>query len=404
MTYRLFLILILSALLVTCKKDSSITQSEYFIKYYGNSGLDRGYDLKQTSDGGYIIIGTTTEGGKPYMNLIKTDNKGNKQWAQTYGEDGGSSEGRSVQITSDGGYILLGTYIASNNSKDMYLVKTSSGGDTIWTKKIGGSSDQEGNCVQNISGGYALAGSTTKAASNGNPIGIKDIWFVTVNNIGDTLRTTQYGGSGNDYPNYFVEGSGANYFLIGSTESFAIPGSGGVPSGSNIMVLTPDKGTPIGSDPHNEYGYLGDDYGSSIQELSTGSFIIVGTKTSTDFSVESKNIYLSQVTSNLSESWTKVFGGTGNDFGKSIKITNDGGFIILGTYDNGGGNTDQYLIKTEANGNEQWHQSYGGAEADDCEAVIQTADGGYAFIGYSSFGGDENICLVKVTSEGKLQK
>ncbi|MFQ5868905.1 MAG: hypothetical protein ACE5JC_03275, partial [Candidatus Zixiibacteriota bacterium] len=108
---------------------------------YGGSGYDRGYSVQQTSDGGYIIAGYTESfGAGDYdVYLLKTDSSGDTLWTRTYG---GSDwdRGYCIQQTSDGGYIITGeSWSFGAGYSDVYLLKTDSSGDTLWTRTYGGS-------------------------------------------------------------------------------------------------------------------------------------------------------------------------------------------------------------------------------------------------------------------------
>jgi hypothetical protein len=101
--------------------------------------------------------------------------------------------------------------------------------------------------------------------------------------------------------------------------------------------------------------------------------------------------------------WNKTYGGTGMDHFYSLVETSDGGYA-LGGYTNsfGAGSTDFWLIKTDANGNMEWNQTYGGAEYDLVSSLVETVDGGYALAGYTtSYGaGPWNFWLVKTDEYG----
>jgi hypothetical protein len=102
-------------------------------KTYGGTDDDFASSVQQTSDGGYIVVGYTASFGAGERNifLIKTDAKGNIQWAKTYGETDDLDRGiPSVQQTSDGGYILVSTTISFGaGGADIFLIKTDARGN-----------------------------------------------------------------------------------------------------------------------------------------------------------------------------------------------------------------------------------------------------------------------------------
>ena len=86
---------------------------------YGGSNSDFGWSVQQTTDGGFISVGHVySSDTRDDIYLVKTDSTGTLQWEKTYGTDD-YDYGRSVQQTSDGGYIITGSI-----DSDICLVKT----------------------------------------------------------------------------------------------------------------------------------------------------------------------------------------------------------------------------------------------------------------------------------------
>ncbi|KAF5425180.1 MAG: hypothetical protein C5S44_00570 [Candidatus Methanocomedens sp.] len=172
------------------KADSNGT--EQWNMTFGGAGQDRVNSFQNTLDGGYILAGRT--GGDAW--LLKTDANGNEQWDKTFGLDG-FDRVYSVVQTSDGGYVLAGEIDTAKNpdfkgqilysDSDAWLFKTDANGTLEWSKTIGGLKSDEARSVQLTSdGGYVIAGTTESYGS-----GSSDIWLVKVS--GTKVDTTQSG-------------------------------------------------------------------------------------------------------------------------------------------------------------------------------------------------------------------
>ncbi len=169
-------------------------------KTFGGVIGDYGYCVKQTNDNGYIITGCTKSFGAGIRDvwLIKTDSSGNEQWNQTFGGTE-NDVGMYVQQTTDDGYIITGrsnSYCAYGGN-DLYLIKTDENGNSLWAKTFGGTGydSAAGYCVQQVIGGYIVAGwlDTDDGIDNNG-----DVWLIKTNPSGESLWTKTINGNEND--------------------------------------------------------------------------------------------------------------------------------------------------------------------------------------------------------------
>jgi hypothetical protein len=128
---------------------------------------DEGWSVQQTTDGGYIISGETWRPGALSWQidfyLIKTDANGDTTWTRTFDGFESTDVGRSAQQTLDGGYIIAGYTNDYPGNHDVFLVKTNTNGDKVWTKNLGrniGSYpyDEGWSVQQTTDGGYIVVG------------------------------------------------------------------------------------------------------------------------------------------------------------------------------------------------------------------------------------------------------
>jgi hypothetical protein len=358
-------------------------------KTYGGSGADQGISVQQTSDGGYIITGTTYSFGASGLNvyLIKTDSFGDTMWTKTYGGTD-YDYGHSVQQTSDGGYIIVGgTHSFGAGSGDVYLVKVDLSGDTTWTKNYGGTALDWGRLVQQTSDeGYIIAGTTESFGAGGY-----DVYLIKTDSLGDTLWSKTYGGGADDCGCEVQQTSDGGYIIAGYTSSF------GAGSADVYLVKVDLSGDTIWT---KTYGGTNMDRGFSVQETSDDGYIIAGTTVS--FGAGAFDVYLIKTTSFGDTMWTKTYGGTNWDEGRSVQQTSDDGYIITGYISSfGAGDTNVYLLKTDTEGDTLWTKTCGGAGIDIGNGVKQTTDNGYVIVGYtSSFGaGSYDVYLIKTGPE-----
>jgi hypothetical protein len=301
---------------------------------YGGTDWDEGYPVQQTSDGGYVIAGETRSFGAGSFDvyLVKTDSSGDTLWTRTYGGSH-SDAGSSVQQTSEGGYIIAGyTTSFGAGGADVYLVKTDSSGNTLWTRTYGGSDDDYGESVQQTSNGeYIIAGETYSFGA-----GDYDVYLLKTDPSGDTLWTRTYGGSDLDWAQSVQQTSDGGYIIAGGTESF------GAGFADVYLLKTHSSGDTLWTRTYGGWWY---DYGFSVQQTSDGGYIIAGMTKS--FGAGGWDVYLVRTDSSGATLWTRTYGGFGSDYGYSVQQTSDGAYIIAGETESfGAGGDDVYLIKT----------------------------------------------------------
>ncbi len=383
------------------KTDVGPEQAGAFIKFFGNYLSDEASDVKQTGDGGYIVIGTTTRPeGHTDVVLVKTDQYGNEEWSALYGGPG-NDEGNSVQLTSDGGYILCGTFQDTlSNETDLYLIKTNAQGGVTWerTSEISPAGNQVGNCVQELSDGFILVGRTDE---NGN----EDALIVRTNQSGeiDANPSTWYEIRG--YGNY---DEGRFVITDPETGNFLVAGTTEVNDAGDILVFSV---TPNGVGWSPVYiGGNGRDEGISLIHATGNEYIVKGTmdegpsssmllhKIRYDGNQEKFfNVWNNPVS--LSDGGKRAIGG-------SVFIYENGDFGVLGSSLTGPGNYDFYFVRTDGSGNalQGWSKTYGGTGNEFGNAIAQTSDGGFVMAGSTGIPEDENrmIALIKVTSTGSF--
>jgi hypothetical protein len=342
-------------------------------KTFGRSNGDKGSSVEQTSDGGYIVTGLTTQpAGDGDAWLLKVDSTGEKTWDVTIG-GAASDAGNSVQQTADGGYIVVGyTFSYGAGSRDAWLIKTDAVGNKVWDRTYGGSAEESGQSVaQTPDGGYIIAGKTCSFGA-----GAEDVWLIKTDGDGDTLWTRTFGVAGSDEGMSVQPTSDGGYIVGGYTISPATNDQ------SYWLIKTDSVGNKIW-----DRIYEGADGGvcASVQQTSDHGYIMAGPTFYYAWLVKTDSVG--------NKVWDKTYGAS---TAVSVRQTSDGGYVFAGTY-----RDDAWLVRTDAAGNKAWDKTFGGGSLDQASSVRQTLDGGYIVVGYAySFSRQACVYLIKTDANG----
>jgi hypothetical protein len=377
---RLLLITVLSFLLCFSLLSSARAAATMWTQTYGGLDIDVAYSLVATSDGGYALVGDSL--------FVKTDAYGNMEWSKNYGSFS------SLVNASDGGYA-----IASSTSGDFWLVKTDATGNIEWDRRYGGAGDGGAtSLVATSDGGYAIAGYTYSSDT-----GSCDFLLVKTDELGNMEWNQTYGET--DYKSWesasaVVETSDGGYAIAGSTG--VLPDDLRALGWKDFWLVKTDAFGNMEWNRAYTYWEYGDEVARSLVATSDGGYAIAGYQ---DTSWPNFLLIKTDEVGNME--WKQTYGGGYIDMASAVVETSDGGYALAGTTKSfGAGNADFWLVKTDATGNMQWNQTYGGAGDDGATSLVATSDGGYALAGLTYSFGDSNgysdVWLVKTDEFGNI--
>lgn len=192
-------------------------------KKYGGSGFEDANSLRQLPDGGYILGGQASGSGGLDMSLMRINASGDTLWTRKFGT-AGTDNIESVYRLSSGDFVLAGgTDGAGAGGNDGYLVKTDSGGAVLWTRTYGGNDQDDFHRVEETSdNGFILSGTSRSSGAL-----LPNMWLVKTNSAGDSLWTRTFGGNNHDHGYSAVQTSDGGYIFAGYSSSFAFNGEDG---------------------------------------------------------------------------------------------------------------------------------------------------------------------------------
>lgn len=363
-----------------------------FARALGGSEYEGTYDSTITSDGGYVITGGTDSQGAGFNDafLAKYDSNDNLTWNRTWGgiQDDVSS---AVIQTSDGGYVISGgTYSYGIGDKDAFLAKYDSSGNLAWSRTWGGITEETSyDVVQSTDGGYLITGIT-----NSYDVGNDDAFLVKYDSAGTLLWSRVWGGTNYDSSSAVIQTNDGGYVIAGNTNSY------GAGTNDGFLVKYSSSGTLMWNKTLGGVNYDGV---YDIAETNDGGYILAGETYSYGAGNSDALLIKCDMSGNIS--WSKTWGGTGNESALALSYSIDGGYALSGSTDSYGvGGTDAFLSRYDSAGSLLWSRVFGGINDEYTYSVSQSSSGGYVVTGEtSSYGaGNSDFLILKYSYDGSI--
>lgn len=329
-------------------------------KTLGGLKDDNARTMKSTSDGGFIIGGETesidgdavgTSYGSDDYWLVKIDSSGNIEWQKRFGGFN-ADQLNSVAQTTDGGYIMAGTsdygggmvttYLGGS---DAWIVKVNSYGEYQWQKTLGGSQSDVATGILALSDGtYMVSGFTN--SNDGNVTGAhgyNDGWIVKLTNNGNLIWQKTYGGSDQDIVNTIKPTADGGFVFAGRTSSNDGDVSGNHSWDGVSNFFAPDlwvvKIDSLGTIQWQKcFGSWGNEEAVAIEQTNDGGYIIAGNTDTPpnqegDVTVGSDggdDFWIVKIDAIGNLQWEQVHGGGSDDDPHEVLLAEDGGYVFVG--------------------------------------------------------------------------
>ena len=342
-----------------------------WLKNYGGSSVDQIMDIIPSKDGGILFTGfsnssdgdITSPKGLNDGIIGKTDANGNLLWLKNYG--GTSSDlFHTIRELPDGSIITSGISNSSDGditeakgSYDIIVAKFDNNGNRIWIKNFGGTgSESFGKMQLTNDGGFIVVGNVSTPGGDIPTIrGMTDVFAVKLDANGNKQWSNTYGGTDSDAAYDVIQTSSGGYAIVGNT--YSVNGDfTGNKGGADGFIIKLDSGGTVEST--QLYGGTGTDTLRAILELKDGSFVVVGSSSSTNGDITgtkgSTDAWVMNIAKNGNVKWSKNYGGSGVDNANGLFTDASGNIMLFGTtmssdgdIVNPKGSTDFMLAKLE---------------------------------------------------------
>lgn len=352
---------------------------------FGGTQSDRAYAVRETRDGGFVIVGLTesTGAGSSDCVAIRTDESGRVEWQRTFGGPERDSC-YAVGLVPSGGFVLAGeTRSFGAGDFDVWLLRLNEAGDTLWTRTFGGPDRDWAEGVVSFPDGSSLvAGGTRSFEDDGT-----DAWLIRVDSLGAEIWSRTIGGEGHQWSEDIV---------LTADGHFLIPGWTAAPEtrlSDAWLVKIDSAGRAIWRRTYDAGAAA-----KSVAEIPGVGYMAVGV---TDLAGPAKGDFWLLLADSMGTSvWTTALGKDRQEWAFSVAPSPEGGAVVVGrTYSEGAGDADVWLATLDAAGNVLGTQVFGGPGYELATYVTPTRDGGFVVVGFTeSFGaGSHDIWLLRLS-------
>ena len=393
------------------EKSLDLTVLNLWAKAYGSYSNDEALSIQKTSDGGFIVAGyMRISGTNDDIWVLKLDKDGNVQWQKVFGGPF-LDQAYDVKETSDGNYIVAGYSVTSVPSpqRNGFIVKLDSDGNFLWSLTYGGTADEEFRSLtisQESGVEYIIVTGYTKSFGAGG----EDAWILKVNSSdGSIIWQKAYGTSNDDRFQRVITSSyngSVSYVFAGRTYTSS--------TRYDFWLMVTDKDGNIKMSKRYFYPLLspGNEFSWDIKETQDGAFVIIDLA---DRYIGSggRDIWILKIRKEDGEIiWQKAFGGQYDDEARSLLIDENGDIIIAGTARSlvsGSNAYDIWILRLDKDGNLKWQKVYGmmgssSSSHDLASSICQSDDGNFVIAGYTTTsGGGTDVFVMKITPEGYIK-
>jgi hypothetical protein len=410
MKLKIFILLCSTAVIFSCNKDEiSEKQADTFIKFFADGDMMiEGADIKQASDGGYVILGTGTynvEGsaneGTSDIYLAKTDKFGQlESWSPVMIGGDFNEVGNRLEILDDG-YLIFGDADDTGDGNfDMYLLKTNLLGSVTWEHTYGDNLNNHGSDVQVLDdGGFVLAGYYTRLYID--PVSFEEKSTIDPFILETDASGVQVGVDYNAGEDVFheipvaIQPTASGYLVIGQKIDVATDES------DLWMLLLPNLGyaSPILGVPVADGR---DDYGVDLAITDDDRIFFLANREQASGRLEALVGEVNVSTLRVISTFDPYIESNADLVVNDIKYSPDNSFVVTGGK-RIAGSSDMLFLKVDLNGVQMKRHFYGESGSQTGNAVCYTSDGGYIIVGTNAFEGVLSmIALVKTGPDGTL--